>query len=206
MSRLFSSALAAATVLVVSLGFIVFGVGAKNVDAQFSVNATPVQVVNSADSPVLVMDAKARGIPWRQWTMVHLDNTDYRSEPVVTVPKGYNLRITDINVNACSEVLRDTIAVNLTLWPADYPGSADPNNPPPVDEIPRTVVLLQNRGVFRSMVHYGGTQQPNQFFREGETVWVEAYRTLGKGHGEAATWVQGVLEPAAVAPPTGERW
>ena len=86
------------------------------------------------------------------------------------------------------------MAVNLTLWPSDYPGVADPNVPPATDEIPRTAVILSHRGIFRGMRHWGGSQQPNVFADEGETVWVEAYRTSARLHAEAAVWVQGFVQ------------
>lgn len=195
MARLITSATAAVVVLVVSVTVLVFGVGGNDVGAQDRFNATPVLVVNDATAPVSVIDSSApRRIPWRKWAVIHLDESDYRSEPVMTVPKGFRLYISDINVFACVQNLKDEMAVNLTLWPADYPGQADPNVPPDTDAIPRTAVILSHRGIFRGMRHWGGSQQPNVFLDEGETVWAEAYRTSARLHAEAAVWVVGFLE------------
>ena len=199
MSRLFPSALAAVTVLVVSVVIVVFGFNGQEVGAQDRLNATPVLVVNDATAPVAVLDSSpaSRRIPWRKWVVTHLDQTDYRSEPVVTVPKGFRLHITDFNAFGCVESLKDQMAVNLTLWPRDYPGQADPNMPPDTDQIPRTALMMQARGVFRNMMHWGGAQQPNVFIDEGETLWVETYRSSSRLHAEMATWLVGFLEPMA---------
>lgn len=199
MSRLSPSALAAVTVLVVCVVTAAFGFGSQKVGAQDRLNASPVLVVNDATAPVAVMDTSpaSRRIPWRKWTVLHLDQADYRSEPVVTVPKGFRLHITDINAFGCVEALKDDMAVNLTLWPRDYPGQADPNMPPDTDQIPRTALMMQSRGVFRNMMHWGGAQQPNVFVDEGETIWAETYRSSSRLHAEMAVWVVGFLEPMA---------
>jgi hypothetical protein len=185
---------------------LLFGVGGNDVGAQDRLNATPVLVVNDATAPVSVINSsEPRRIPWRKWAVIHLDKTDYRSEPLVTVPKGFRLHITDINVFACVEKLSDEMAVNLTLWPEGYP-PADPNVPPATDEIPRTAVILSPRGIFQGMRHFGGSQQPNVFMDEGETVWAEAYRTTARLHAEAAVWVVGYLEQAAGKMPKELGW
>ena len=197
MSRLSPSALAAVTVLVVCVITAAFGFGSQKVGAQDRLNASPVLVVNDATAPVAVMDTSpaSRRIPWRKWVVIHLDGTDYRSEPLTMVPKGFRLHITDINAFGCDENLKEPMAVNLTLWPADYPGQADPNNPPDTDQIPRTALMMQSRGVFRNMMHWGSSQQPNVFANEGETLWAETYRSGSRLHAEMAIWVQGFFEP-----------
>lgn len=199
MSRLVTFATAAAVILIVSAATLFLG--GADVGAQDRLNATPVQVVNDRTAPVLVSDSRLHK-PFRQWVVIHLDESDYHSVPLIEkgipVPDGFRLHITDINVFACVENLKDEMAVNLTLWPAGYPGQADPNMPPATDEIPRTAVMLSPRGIFRGMRHFGGSQQPNVFADQGETVWVEAYRSSSRLHAEAAVWVQGYFEQVGV--------
>lgn len=192
MARLVTFATAAAVILVVSAATLFFG--GADVGAQDRFNATPVLVVNDTTAPVIVNDGQPDKMPFRKWVVIHLDETDYRSEPLATVPKGFRLHVTDINFFGCSENLKDDMAVNLTLWPADYPGKADPNVPPPTDEIPRTALMILPRGVFQGMRHFGGSQQPNIFADSGETVWVEAYRSSARLHAEGAIWVQGYVQ------------
>ena len=175
MARLVTFATAAAVILVVSAATLF--VGGTDVGAQsWSLNITPEKM------------------PFRKWVVIHLDETDYRSEPLATVPKGFRLHVTDINFNGCSQNFKDDMAMNLTLWPEKYPGAADPTMPPPTDEIPRTILLISPRGIFRGMKHFGGSQQPNIFADQGETVWVEVYRTSSRLHADGTAWVQGFVE------------
>ena len=86
----------------------------------------------------------------------------------------------------------------------DYPGEANPDVPPATDEIPRTAIMIAQRGIFQGMMHFGGTQQPHVFANEGENVWVEAYRTTSRLHAEAAVWVQGFVEQIDLKAPAAE--
>jgi hypothetical protein len=195
MIRLIASA--TATIIVVSVALFGLGgerVGAKQKDLPF--NATPVFVTNDAASPVLTWDTMAAGrIPFKKWVIVHLDEADYRSEPVIkAVPKGFRFVVTDINVDACTERLKDEMAANLTIWPVGY-GEADPNTPPDDQVVPKNAIVLTDRGVFRGYRHFGASQQPNVFVDEGEAVWAEVYRSTGRQHAEARVWVTGFFEP-----------
>ena len=192
MARLVTLATAAVVILVVSAATLFLG--GTDVGAQDRLNATPVLVVNDATAPVIVSDGQPRKMPFRKWVVIHLDEADYRSEPLATVPEGFRLHVTDINFNGCSQNFKDDMAMNLTLWPRGYPGEADPNMPPPTDVIPRTVLLIQPRGIFQGMRHFGGSQQPNIFVDGGETAWVEVYRTSSRLHAEGTAWVQGFVE------------
>lgn len=201
MARFVSFATAASVILVVSA--VTLFVGGTDVDAELLFNATPVRVVNDAISPVVVDDKPGR-LPWKQWAVIHLDETDYHSVKVTTVPEGYRLFVTDINVFACVEALKDEMAMNLTIWERGYPGKPDPMVPPATDEVPRTAVMLSHRGIFRGMRHFGGSQQPNIYLDPGETLWAEVYRTSSRLHSEAATWLVGYLEPVGrMEPPPG---
>jgi hypothetical protein len=192
MSRLVTFATAAAVILVVSAATLF--VGGTDVGAQLLFNATPVLVVNDTTAPVIVSDGEGARTPFRKWVVIHLDEKEYRSEPLAMVPKGFRLHVTDINFFGCSAALKDDMAVNLTLWPMDYPGEANPDVPPATDEIPRTALMILPRGVFQGMQHFGGSQQPNIFADQGEQVWVEVYRSSARRHAEGAIWVQGFLQ------------
>lgn len=153
-------------------------------------NATPVLVVNGSDVPIPTTDGR---LAWQQWTIIHLKDADYRSEPVFTVPRGFRLFITDVNFDGCTSQLREAMGSNLTVWPEGYTG--DPDTPPDDDVIPKNALMLVKRGVFRKMAHWGTSQQPNIFVNEGQAVWAEVYRSMGRGEAEGRVWTSGYLVP-----------
>jgi len=55
--------------------------------------------------------------------------------------------------------------------------------------------MLVKRGVFRNMAHWGTSQQPHIFVNEGQAVWAEVYRSMGRGPAEARVWTTGYLVP-----------
>jgi hypothetical protein len=171
-----------------------FHQGEARVNAQ--ANGTDVVVVNRPDMPIPTTDGR---IPWQRWTIVELDNQNYRSEPVFTVPKGFRLFINDINFDGCSQTLVENLGSNLTIWPVGYTG--DPNTPPDDHLVPKDALILTRRGVFRGMTHWGTSQQPNIFVNEEQAVWAEVYRSIGRGHAEARVWVSGFLVPMNGATP-----
>jgi hypothetical protein len=158
-------------------------------------DAMSVVVVNGPDMPIPTSNGR---VPWQQWTLIKLQDSDYRSEPVYTVPRGFRLFITDVNFDGCTSQLREAIGSNLTIWPEGYVG--DPNIPPDDEVIPKNALMLAKRGVFRRMAHWGTSQQPNIFVNEGQAVWAEVYRSMGKGSAEARVWVSGYLVPMTGGP------
>ncbi len=157
----------------------------------------PVPTMLTNTDPITVRDAAmAARMPFTRWAILDLEERDYLSVPVVTVPKGQVLHLVYVNVDACDDPEFEMTA-NLTDWPEGY--TADPNNPPDDHVIPKVKLLLTTQGVFRGYRHYGSSQMVSADIQGGHALWAELYRTASRGHGEARVWVNGYFMPAPTA-------